>query len=142
MKHKPALYALLRLHAQLAGDVKAHKKEGHVLRMNLWHVGVVIQILEPGFNVKKIVPKAKRTASIWFERGECIQGTLDVLRKAETPLSARQIALVLLERKGINNPSEKVIEKTGRAVYAGLSFRRGKSVIAGDEMRPVRWSLR
>jgi hypothetical protein len=142
MKHKPALYALLRLHAEFAAEIKANKEQAHTLRMNLWHVGTVINLIDPTINLKKIAPKKKRSKTLWFERGECVQGTLDVLRNAPNPLSARQIALVLLERRGISNAPKKLIDRTAKAVYANLLHRRGKSVVTGDEMKPVRWSLR
>ena len=141
MKRKPATFALIRLHAEIAGKLKANKQEAATFRANLKHVGAVIQLLEPGFDLRSIIPKRPHAPNRWFGRGECLQRALNVLRVSDKPLTSRQIAVLVLQARGVSEMKPALIDKTARAVYAGLQFRRGKSVVAHDDTMPTRWSL-
>lgn len=141
MKRKPATFTLIRLHARIAGELKANRQATAISRANLKHVGAVIQLLEPGFDLRAIIPKRPHPPNRWFTRGECLQRALNVLRISEKPLTSRQIAVVVLQDRGVSNAPEAIIKKTTRAVYASLLYRRGKSVISHDDMMPTRWSL-
>jgi hypothetical protein len=141
MKCKPATYTLIRLHAEIAGKLKASKQEGATIRANLKHVGAVIQLLEPGFDLRSIIPKKPHPINRWFARGECLQRALNVLRVSDKPLTSRQIAILVLQDRGVSDATESLIKKTTRAVYASLLYRRGKSVSIHNDTMPTRWSL-
>jgi hypothetical protein len=47
MKHKPALYALERLHAELGGQIAQNKREAKRLAQAMVHVEAVLKMLEP-----------------------------------------------------------------------------------------------
>lgn len=143
MKLKPALYELVRLHSEIAAEIKSNKVKAATLRANLKHVSAVIQLIDPSFDLRKIIPKRKHPRNGLFKRGECLTGALNILRTAEKPLTARQIAALLLQSKGIPDPPKRLFDKTAIAVYAGLKFRRKISSleIVGDGLKPIRWSL-
>ena len=139
MKHKLAIYALVRLHADIAGKIKAARQETKKLKTDLRHVQAVIHLFEPDFNLKSIIPRRRQLRNGYFKRRECLLLALDVLRNSERPMSARQIALTIIERRHIE-PCERVIRTTTNTIFMALKHRKGKSVMAHDGM-PVRWSL-
>ncbi len=140
MKHKPAMYALLRLHAKIGGQIRESKKEIKALRVNLRHVQAVIHLIEPGFDLRSIIPKKSHAPNPWFGRGETLHRALDVLRRAHKPLTTRQIAETVLQERGVKAISERLVHKTANSIHVALNYRRGKSVMAHDELKPVRWS--
>lgn len=50
MDHKPALYALLRFHAEIGGRIKDNKLQALKLIEDMKHVEAVLHMLEPGFS--------------------------------------------------------------------------------------------
>lgn len=64
MEHKPALYALMRLHAELGGKIKDNAAEAAKLRASMRHVEAVLHLLEPGFNARTIAARRKRTQAL------------------------------------------------------------------------------
>jgi len=52
MKHRPALYALERLHAELGGKITDNKREAKRLAQAMIHVEAVLKMLEPGYDVR------------------------------------------------------------------------------------------
>jgi hypothetical protein len=141
MKHKPALYALVRLYSEIAGKIKNDKAELAKLKANLAHVAAVIHLLEPAYNLRNITPKRVQARNPWFNKGECLHHALDVLRLADKPLSARQIAIAVLQKRGVHKMTLRLVRLTTNTIYMALKGRRGKSVIAHDDLVPVRWSL-
>lgn len=63
MDHKHALYALLRLHAEIGGRIKENKAQALKLIEAMKHVEAVLHMLEPGFNARTIAPKRRNRAA-------------------------------------------------------------------------------
>lgn len=91
MDHKPALYALLRLHAEIGGKIKENKVQALKLIEDMKHVEAVLHMLEPGFNARTIAPKRRNNPNPHFKRGHVIRAALGVLRAATAPMSAEEI---------------------------------------------------
>src|SRR5687768_10559896 len=104
MEHKPALYALIRLHAELGGRIKDNQKEGEKLRADMVHVEAVLHILEPGFNARRIAARRKRRENPWFKRGTIFRAVLDTLRASPEPMTTHDPAMTLLAAKSIQSP--------------------------------------
>jgi len=68
-KHKPAMYALLEFHAELGGKIKENKARGEA----------------PG--------ETGASLNQWVRPGTVFRAALGVLRMAEKPRRAREIAL-------------------------------------------------
>jgi hypothetical protein len=141
MKHRPVLYPLLRLHSEIAAEIKDKKRRIKTLRANLCHLSAVIHLFEPTFDLRKIIPKRKHPINLYFKRGDGVQGALGILRTSPKPLTAMQIALVLLQQRGVNEPSKRLWDKTAHAVYAALKFRRAKGDVIADNRKPIHWRL-
>ncbi|WP_027052015.1 hypothetical protein [Mesorhizobium erdmanii] len=138
MDHKPALYALLRLHAEIGGRIKDNKAQALKLIEDMKHVEAVLHMLEPGFNARTIAPKRRNNPNPHFKRGHVIRAALGVLRAATAPMSAEEIGIALLRSKGVAEPTRAEIELMYGAVSASLKYNRDVTVHEG---RPRRWTL-
>src|SRR5688572_6580423 len=107
MEHKPALYALIRLHAELGGRIKDNEKEAEKLRADMVHVEAVLHMLEPGFNARRIAARRKYWENPWFKRGTIFRAVLDTLRASPEPMTTHELAMVLLAAKGVAEPTKE-----------------------------------
>ena len=96
---KQAVYTLGLLHAELAGKLLANKREAIRLRTAMMQVEAVVKMLEPGFNVCGIAAKRSNKSNPWFKRGTLFRSAVDVLRRAGTPMTAREVAEALIAGK-------------------------------------------
>ncbi len=140
MEHKPALYALIKLHADLGGRIKANKVEADKLRSDMIHVEAVLRMLEPSFDTRTIAVKRRNNPNPLFKRGTIFRAVLGVLRTAPEPMTGEEIAVALLQSKGVKEPSRDQRRHMWGAVSRSLVNNNGKSV-ALTEGRPRRWKL-
>ena len=140
MKHKPALFALVRLHGELAGKIKDNAREAQSLRDKMKHVEAVIRLLEPGFDTRRIAVRRRNNQNPYFKRGTVFRSALSVLRAAPTPMTTDEIGAALLRSTGIPEPSRREVRFMYGAVNTSLLKNEGKTV-ASDGGRPRRWAL-
>jgi hypothetical protein len=88
---KQAVYTLGLLLAELAGKLLANKREAIRLRTAMLQVEAVVKMLQPGFNVASIAAKRRNKSNPWFKRGTLFRSAVDVLRRAGTPMTAREM---------------------------------------------------
>src|SRR5713226_6467883 len=127
---KQAVYTLGLLHAELAGKLLANKREAIRLRTAMMQVEAVVKMLQPGFNVASIAAKRRHKSNPWFKRGTLFRSAVDLLRRAGTPMTARQIADALIAGKA-RRPRASRLSTCRR-----LSLRPCESVMG------ERWSAR
>jgi hypothetical protein len=65
----------------------------------MMQVEAVLQMLQPGFSVASIAAKRRKKSNPWFKRGTLFRSAVDVLRRAGTPMTAREIADALIAGK-------------------------------------------
>ena len=133
-----ALKTLTQLHAELAGKIEGNRKHGDKLRAQMVQVEAVMKMLEPEFNVRAISAKRRNTGNPWFKRGTLYRAAIDALRRAQAPMTAREIMLAVLDGK-TPVPSRKQEKDVQAAILAGLRKRNGNSVVG--EGSPARWKL-
>lgn len=138
---KQAMFTLGQLHAELAGKLQANKAEGKRLVDAMRHVEAVMKLLRPGYDVRPIAVR-RRKLNPWFKRGTIFRLVLDILRKAESPLTAREITLQMLADKGVQNASQRAVRDLICGVIASLRNHKGKTVETVGEGMPVRWRLK
>jgi len=139
--HTPAIFALKRLHAELGGKIKANRKEAAQLTLNMKHVEAVLQMLEPGFDVRRIAARRKNRENPYFKRGTVFRTVLNILRAADGPMTTRQIVEALFRQRGNERPSTVAIRTMVGAVHSSLRNHQGKTVEAIGEGIPVKWRL-
>ena len=140
MEHKPALYALIKLHAELGGRIKQNRTEAEALRRDMVHVEAVLKMLEPGFSVRQIAARRKNNPNPLFKRGTIFRAVLDVLRGATEPMTVEEMGAELFRSKGVLEPAQVDRDRMYGAVNASLENHLGKSVVR-DDGRPRRWRI-
>jgi hypothetical protein len=140
MKHKPALYALERLHAELGGQILQNKREARRLAQAMVHVEAVLKMLEPGYDVRPIAVR-RRKQNPYFKRGTVFRAALDVMRVAERPLTTREIVGRMLTVKGVVTPSAHDRRTLEGGVYASLHNHNGGLVQPVGKGIPARWKI-
>lgn len=141
MKHKPALYALERLHAELGGKILSNRKEAKRLAQDMRHVEAVLKLLEPGFDVRRIAVRRRNRQNPWFKRGDMFRHAIDVLRRSSAPMTAREITEALLRSRGVE-PDTKSVRSLFGGVQASLRNHNGNILMRVGAGMPARWALK
>jgi hypothetical protein len=78
--------------AEMSGELREAENRVARLRADLVSLDVTIRLFDPSITPTAIRPRLKRTAQQRFRTGELTRTTLSVLRKADRPLTVREIA--------------------------------------------------
>jgi hypothetical protein len=138
----PALSALIKLHAYIGGQIFENRKKEEALADDMRHVEAVIKMLSPGFNVSGIAIRRRYKGNAWFKRGTLFRHAVDVMRKADTPMTAREITERMLAARKVTDATPKEIRDLAGGVITSLRNHDGKTVEPVGEGMPVRWRLR
>src|ERR1700736_1392995 len=114
---RPAIQTLERLHAELGGKILDNRQEAERLGEPMMHVEAVIKMLAPAYNLTRIAGK-RRTANRWFKRGTLYRKALDVLRTAEQPMTATDIAWKMLEAHDVKNADKAAAQTVAQEADA------------------------
>ena len=140
LAHKPAMFPLVRLYARLAAELERPKRAVALIRADIEHVAAVILMLEPDFDLSAIAPRTRYKRNLLFKRGECFRAAIDVLRRAEGPLTSKEVATRMLQAKGAAEPDRLTVRHMVGAVHVSFLNHQGGTIIA-HKGKPVRWSL-
>jgi hypothetical protein len=102
-------------------------------------VEAVIKMLAPDFSVATIAAKRRNKSNPWFKRGTLYRSAVDVMRRAATPMTAREIADALIADKAPEATRKQAIDLQA-AILVALRKRNGESVVG--EGAPARWRLK
>src|ERR1043166_9660741 len=127
MKHSHAVYVLLRLHAELAGEVVKHKNKQRRLWRDMEEVRAVIRMLEP--DIGRIPTKAivRRQANPWIKHGTLYPAVVALLKAAGRPMHAMEITWALFKQRGIAPTDWESVYALRRSVEQSLTYNRGRS---------------
>jgi hypothetical protein len=132
------MFTLGQLHAELAGKFLENRNAAVKIKTAMLQVEAVMQMLQPGFSVKSIAAKRRNKSNPWFKRGTLFRSAVDVLRRAGTPMTAREIADALIADRAPQATRKQAIDLQA-AILAGLRKRDGAMVVG--EGAPMRWRL-
>lgn len=137
---RPAIATLERLHMELGGKLLENRQTGQDLAEHMRHVEAVIKLLDPTYNLARITVK-RRKANGWFKRGTMYRKAVDVLRTADRPLTATDIAWKMLEAANIRNPTKTDAQVVAQGILRGLLSHNGRGVQNVAEGKPAKWKL-
>jgi hypothetical protein len=137
---RPAIQTLERLHAELGGKILENKQEHENLAGQMRHVEAVIKMLDPSYSLRAISVK-RRQPNPWFKRGTVYRRAVDVLRTAEQPLTAREIAERVLVAAKVDNPKKAAVADLAGSILASLRNHLGRGVQRANDGSPARWAL-
>src|SRR5208282_2330101 len=135
----PAVDYLVRLHADLGGRILENRKEAKRLAESMKHVEAVIRLFDRAYDTRRISVRRRYKGNAWFKRGTLLRHALDVLRKAQGPLTAREITERMLAARGVTNVNPKDMRGLIASVQTSLQLHNGKSVRKVGEGIPSRW---
>jgi hypothetical protein len=138
------LSGLVEKHAELAGEIRLLEERLEQLRSNILHLDATIRIMDPAYHTDAIVPKVRRQRRQrreWFGNGELLRMILETLRKAPEPLTAREIALALMERKGFDQNDAATVRLVERRVDSTVRQREGLITRVVYGPRSVGWRI-
>jgi hypothetical protein len=141
IQHKPAIYSLIRLHAELGGRIKDNARQAEKLAADMIHVEAVLRMLDPAFNARGIAAKRRNQGNPYFKKGACARHVMDVLREAKAPMTGREITVAVLHSFGVEEPTAEDVRRMYSAVHPSLKNHRGKTVRRVGEGMPARWEL-
>jgi hypothetical protein len=137
---RPAIATLERLHMELGGKLLDNRHQAQLLGQQMLHVEAVIKLLDPTFNLARITVK-RRKANGWFKRGTMFRKAMDVLRTADRPMTATDIAWKMLATVGRNNATKTDAQVVAQGIMRGLLSHNGKGVQNVAEGKPAKWKL-
>jgi len=105
------------------------------------HVEAVIRLFDPAYNVRSIAARRRYKGNAWFKRGTILRHALDVLRKAQGPLTARELAERMLAARGVVGVTPKAMRSLIASVQTSLVNHEGKTVRRVGEGMPGRWQI-
>jgi hypothetical protein len=137
----PAVAYLVRLHADLGGQMKTNKAEAARLAEAMRHVEAVIKLYDPNFNVRGISVRRRVQGNPWFKRGTMFRHALDAMRQAAKPLTVREITDAVMLAQQIADATR--IQRAGleAAIRSCLENNVGKTVKREGDGVPKRWRL-
>ena len=132
--------ALYRKYAEVLGELRQTEDRADSLRADLAHIAATIRLFKADFSPDSIYPKLPKTPSRWLPRGQTIQTAIEVLKDATGPLTAKQIAEQIIERRGITDRDPKTLKAIANTIRTTLAARRGNGIIAHDT-HPRVWEI-
>ena len=90
--------ALKAKRAELSGELIAAEKRIVELRADINSLDRTIRVFDPTSEPHTIRPILRRKKPTLIPRGQCSRAILDMLRRAEVPMTAREIAAQLAAR--------------------------------------------
>jgi len=140
--NNPALGQLVRLHADIGGQIAENKKLAAKLADDMRHVEAVIRMFDPAYDLRRIaMRRRRRSRSPWFKRGTIFREAISALREAGKPLTTREIVGRLLASKHVREPTEQQVRDLVAGARASLEYQTGKVVERTGEGTPTRWRL-
>jgi len=104
----------------------------------MMQVEAVVKMLQPGFNVASIAAKRRNKSNPWFKRRTLYRSAVDVMRRAQAPMTAREITEALIADKA-PEATRKQAKDLQAAIIAALRKRNGQMVVG--EGAPAKWAL-
>lgn len=127
------LTGLVKRRAELAGEIEATHDRLRKLIADMEHLDATIIQFEPAYEVEKIRPRAFRPPSDWARRGEMTRIVLDILRQAAEPMTSRDIAYELMERRALDRDDQKLLRLMGKRVGVALRGARDRGHVRSDQ---------
>jgi len=85
----------------------------------MMQVEAVLQMLQPGFSVDSIAAKRRNKSNPWFKRCTLFRCAVDVLTRASSPMTPREIATALIADKAAPATRKQFMNLMVRGAEAG-----------------------
>jgi hypothetical protein len=139
MDDQPIIRGLLRKRAEIQQNLMIAERQAAEWRMDLSSLDRVLKVYDPALipEAPKTTPRTSQLASV--PQGQRGLSILDVLREAEEPLSARQIAGKLAARHGIDVGTTTAVNHLVSRIRAHLSRQRPGVLVNERDGETLLW---
>lgn len=137
----PAVPYLIRLHADIGGQIQANKQEAERLAEGAKHVEAVIKLYDPEFNARAISIRRRVQGNPWFKRGTLFRAALDVLRSASEAMTVTELTEAVMVANGITDATRKQRLGLEAGIRSALEHNAEKTVQRVGEGVPKRWRI-
>lgn len=133
MENAYIINGLVKKRAVLGGDIENTKDALEKLVDDLTKLDAVIRMFNPDYRIEGIKPKTQRPSEDWSKRGEMTRVAIDILRQATEPLTARDVALNIMELRGMDLKDAKLVRKMTKRCGAALRHARDKGITEASQ---------
>jgi hypothetical protein len=140
MANALVIFALRGKYARVLGEAIVHEREAARLRSLLANIEVSIALFDARIATQSIKPIRPRKPSRWGNRGGGVRIYLDILRRADRPLTSLEIAKQAAAFDSHGDGDKARIKLLVGPINKSLGLREGKGIIR-HASKPVRWSL-
>lgn len=144
MSESHVVTGLIAKRAEMAGLMAHHQQEIDKLASSLSHLDATLKLFAPEMDMRSLRPKKRRERSVIFRSGEAPRCILDILRKAQGPLTSREIVERVLVTRQLEATPERIaaVQKSILTVIKGLEGKKLAQVSAAVGKGGVRsWEI-
>ena len=130
---------------KLAKNAKSAAAELPSLQTHITRLEELIHAIEtllrdddPSWNCSRVKPKRKHAFESPFPIGEAGPMSLDVLREATAPMTARDVVRSMLERINVTDYERPTVDRLANSLGAYLKKHRG-DLVESDGAWPQKW---
>ena len=136
------LNGLVAKRAEITGQLEANRSEHLKLVSDLKVVDDTIRLFEPQVDLTLVRPKPVPVEHA-AERGRVTGAVYDALREATTPLTALDLALMIMRQRQLDTADANLVRLIRRRVGACLIAKRKLGHVASAPLtkRRVAWTL-
>jgi hypothetical protein len=131
MTETHVLSALLAKRAELAGLINHHHLQLRNLTIQLNSLDATIRIFKPDVDLEAIKPKPLPPRNAAFQ-GEVTRAILDKLRRTQRAMSTRELALAVMEARGLDNADASLLRTIVKRVNATLKHHWNRGVLTSE----------
>jgi hypothetical protein len=140
MSDEHVVSALVRKYGEIKGKLIAAEKHSRKLRADLGHLDAVLKLFRTNYETAAIIATRPKRPIRWGKRGQGWRTAIDVLRRADSPMTAREIGLQVARKLGVETKGEplrylvtSIGDSLQRATKKGIARRIGDY--------PRRWEI-
>ena len=128
--------------AEISGRILDLEKRIARFRADLANIDAAIRILSPSSEPGAIPPKRAYKRTKYFARNELARMALDLMRKAQEPLSGREIAVAIMKAKGLAMGDDRLCATvTDMLLVALRSLEKRHAIVKTGVSRNARWAI-
>jgi hypothetical protein len=102
MDKSHVISALFRKYCHLMGQAKRHPARAAEYHADMAHVEAAIRLFRDDADLTSLTPIRPRNDTRWCKRGYGVRTAVEILKRADRPLSTREIAEEVMRREGLS----------------------------------------
>lgn len=126
------LEGLKKARAETTGEIARCHATIQKLSKDLEHIDGVLALMAPDFVAESVLPKLFVPPKSWSKRGEMSRAVLSILRVAQGPLTAREIASMVVAQRGLDHDAG-ILNIMTRRVAGVLRDKRERGIVRSLE---------